>query len=57
MKGGERKALDYDEKNDKNLFPKGSGSAASSKEKKKGKGFRRLIEAYSRHVEGLQMIQ
>lgn len=34
-----------------------SGSGASSTKKKKGKGLRRLIEAYSKHVEGLQMIQ
>ena len=34
-----------------------SGSGASNKKKKKGKGLRRLIEAYSKHVEGLQMIQ
>ena len=34
-----------------------SGSRASSAKKKKGKGLRRLIEAYSKHVEGLQMIQ
>lgn len=27
------------------------------KKKKKGRGLLRLIEAYSRHVEGLQMIQ
>ena len=33
------------------------GSGASSTKKKKGKGLRRLIEAYSKHVEGLQMIQ
>ena len=33
------------------------GSGAASKKKKKGKGLRRLIEAYSKHVEGLQMIQ
>ena len=32
-------------------------SSGKKKKKKKGKGFLRLIEAYSRHVEGLQMIQ
>lgn len=57
MKGVERKALDHDEKNEGKNFPKGSGSASSGKQKKKGKGWLRLIEAYSRHVEGLQMIQ
>ena len=34
-----------------------SGSGASRTKYKKGKGLRRLIEAYSKHVEGLQMIQ
>ena len=29
----------------------------SSKKKKRGKGLLRLMEAYSKHVEGLQMIQ
>ena len=32
-------------------------SSGKKKKKKKGKGFLRLMEAYSRHVEGLQMIQ
>ena len=32
-------------------------ASSSKKKKKKGKGFLKLIEAYSRHVEGLQMIQ
>ena len=31
--------------------------SSGKKKKKKGKGLLRLIEAYSRHVEGLQMIQ
>ena len=39
------------------LTMQNSGSGASSTKKKKGKGLRRLIEAYSKHVEGLQMIQ
>ncbi|KAM0804555.1 hypothetical protein BDR22DRAFT_960160 [Usnea florida] len=34
-----------------------SGLGASRTKKKKGKGLRRLIEAYAKHVEGLQMIQ
>ena len=34
-----------------------SDSGSSRQKKKKGKGLLRLIEAYSKHVEGLQMIQ
>ena len=34
-----------------------SALGASRTKKKKGKGLRRLIEAYAKHVEGLQMIQ
>lgn len=31
--------------------------SSGKKKKKKGKGLLRLLDAYSRHVEGLQMIQ
>ena len=35
----------------------GTGSSVKKEKKTKKKGFLRLIEAYSKHVEGLQMIQ
>ena len=39
------------------LLNRSETESSGKKKKKKGKGFLRLIEAYSRHVEGLQMIQ
>ena len=39
------------------LLDRSETESSGKKKKKKGKGFLRLIEAYSRHVEGLQMIQ
>ena len=39
------------------LLGRSETESLGKKKKKKGRGFLRLIEAYSRHVEGLQMIQ
>ena len=39
------------------LLDRSETESSGKKKKKRGKGFLRLIEAYSRHVEGLQMIQ
>lgn len=55
-KGKERDKLDPNEESEPSGRPD-SGSSSKKKKKKKGKGLLRLIEAYSRHVEGLQMIQ
>lgn len=51
--------VDHSKKNEESV-PSGrseSGSSSKKKKKKKGKGLLRLMEAYSKHVEGLQMIQ
>ena len=56
-KGEERKKSDRSKNNEENLSLARLDSGSSSKKKKKGKGLLRLIEAYSKHVEGLQMIQ
>ena len=53
----ERKKSDQSKKNEEDLPLARLDSVSSSKKKKKGKGLLRLIEAYSKHVEGLQMIQ
>ena len=50
--------VDHSKKNEESV-PSGRSESGSSskKKKKKGKGLLRLMEAYSKHVEGLQMIQ
>ena len=49
--------VDHSKKNEENVPSGRSESGSSSKKKKKGKGLLRLMGAYSKHVEGLQMIQ
>lgn len=49
--------VDHSKKNEESVPSGRSDSGSSRKKKKKGKGLLRLMEAYSKHVEGLQMIQ
>lgn len=53
----EEEDIDCSTKNGENVPLGPSDSGSSRQKKKKGKGLLRLIEAYSKHVEGLQMIQ
>ena len=39
------------------ILSRDDSASSGTKKKKKGKRFLRLIESYSKHVEGLQMIQ
>ena len=57
-KMAQRKVLDWGKREEEFSSRDETNSASSGmKQKKKGKRFLRLIESYSRHVEGLQMIQ
>lgn len=53
----ERGRLYRSKKKEKTLFTETPESGSFVKGEKKGKGFLRLLEAYSKHVEGLQMVQ
>ena len=52
-----RETVDRNKSTADSLHPDRTGSQSSGKKKKRGKGLRRLIKSYARHVEGLQMIQ
>lgn len=56
-KGKEREKSHKSKRNEENVQSGHPELGSSTKKKKKGKGLLRLMEAYSKHVEGLQMIQ
>ncbi|KAL9065684.1 MAG: hypothetical protein Q9161_008070 [Pseudevernia consocians] len=56
-KGKESEKLHQSKKNEENVASGRPDSGSSTKKKKRGRGLLRLMKAYSKHVEGLQMIQ